>query len=103
MIEIEVILGPIDQPERLDIFRPPPTPSRRRRGQLSTKDPIDQRHLDKEVLLLLIYVVHIGQSELDDVEIDAFVIGCMGMRVEVLDVSEIGCLDLLPVGVWIEE
>lgn len=103
VVEIQVILRPIDQPERLDIFRPSPAPSGCRRGQFSTKDAIDQCHLDKEVLLLLFYVVHIGQAEIDDVEVDALIILCMRVRVEILDVCEVGGLDLLPVGVWVQE
>ena len=93
MVDVEVIVDIINIPKLLH-FALAAAPVD---GQVHffVVDAVDQRQLDVKGLVLLLDIGQVGQIEFDDMEIDALVIPAVLFPEVVLDVAEVGQLDLL--------
>jgi hypothetical protein len=95
VIEVEVILDVIGIPKIFPISTQPPACRHWKSQHITAEDAIHHCQFEVECLFLLLDVVHLGQVELGNVEVDAFVLFRVLEIVCVLDVSEIGHLHFL--------
>lgn len=93
MVDVEVIVGIIHIPKLLHfVLTVTPIHSQ---VHFLVVDAVDQRQLDVKGLVLLLNIGQVGQVEFDDMEIDALMVPAVLFPEVVLDVTEVGQLNLL--------